>query len=263
MGRSRGRAGIGLLLLLLAACSRNESSDRARDVTARPGPLTSPTAEATAPVATPAAAGITAVPRTPAAAAAPAGDAAAAEAVLRRVTLFATDLPPGMTGQGPIAENNETAAARAPDPTAFRETAARWGRRGAVLTAFAEPMGASPSGRGRSVRSGAALFAGEEGARAQLDAFRSGGFPAVLSSGLAGAPGYPATGTPQALAAAPAVGDEALAWLLQPEGGGAPSVAVAFRRRAIVGVVIAAGSDLDAVALARQLDTRAAEAQRP
>lgn len=247
------------VLLLTAAC-RGDGRERN---TAAPPVATPPPAGPVVPtVATPGAAAITAVPRTPAPAATQSPDSAAAEAVLRRVVLFPTDLPPGMTAQPPVLEDNDTAAQRTPDPMAFLERARRWGRQAAYHAAFENPSVEPPGAGVGAVSSSAVRFAGEDGARAQFEALRTGGFGAVRAAALT-APSLSLGPTGADAAQAPPVGDEALAWRLSATATGRlPGATVAFRRRALIAVVVLIG-DGDIAALTRVLDTRAVEAQRP
>lgn len=247
--RSVGPALVPLVLLLLSACSRGDSNNARRST----APAASVTVVAATPAAPPAA-GIATVPRTPAPVATRPPDVAAAESTLRRVALFATDLPPTLVARPPVLVTRETA----PQPSDAR----RFGLL-ATLTAVFEAAGDDGRSGMVAAGSGAARYEAVVGAQAEVNALRIGGFRALQAEQL-----YPGGLAPEVTASEPepppAVGEEALAWRLIATTGGesVPGSAIVLRRGAIVVVVVVFGAG-DVTALARTLDARARDAQRP
>jgi hypothetical protein len=242
------------VLFALAGCSGGSN----KTSTATPAATPPPTATTTA--GAPTAAGITGTPRTaPAGTTAPV-DASSAEAMLRRIVLFGTDLPPGYTETPATVEGPEAVAQRAADPSAFLKNAAAWSWIASSRSAF-ETSGNSANAR--FVRSAAIRCSGTEGATAMLAALQSDGIePALAAIRAPGADPTFARLTARPLPPPP-VGDEARAWTLFSEGSsGAPAgTLIAFRRGAVVGLIATIGGP-DMPALAQALDGRAAAAQQ-
>lgn len=250
-------AGVLLLaaLLLLTACSSDAGSTRQQTATSPP---TQPPPLVTQ-AAAPPAAGITGAPRTPAPAGAP-PVASAVETAVRRVALFATDLPPGMAAQPAVLEDNAAAAQRAADPAEFSRRTTQWGRVAAFHTRFDAPASPARAGTVVLAASSAIGFSTGDGARAQLAALRTDGADALTGSPVI-PPDLILGPPPWEAVPPPAVGDEALAWQSGPGAGRPAAAAVAFRRGTMVVVVIMVG-DGDIASLARTLDERASAAQR-
>ncbi len=212
-------------------------SDQGRDASRTPPLPASPTP-----------ARIVALPQTPA----PAPTTAdGLEALIRRVTLYPTDLPAGPGSAGvPVVEDVAAAAARAPDPTAFLARAQAWGRTLSLRTTFATPSAAAPAVTAVTIH-----FATSDGARAQLQRFRTEGLPALLADAGLDSGTLPAERAQPALP--PPTGEEALRWRWTGAGAAPAGEAVAFRRGPFVAVVVVSGAG-DAGALAQVLDGRAA-----
>lgn len=203
------------------------------------------------PPASPTAARILALPRTPSPAPTATGGA---EALLRRVTLYPTDVPAELVGQPPELEDAGTAAARAPDPAAFQERARAWGRTLSLRTVFA----ATPA-TGRSVTVVTIHFASPDGARAQFHRFEAEGTGAVRAD--AGLDDRTLPGERAQAAAPPAAGEEALRWRWAAADTEPAGEAVVLRRGAFVAVVVVTGGG-DAAALAQVVDGRAVATQQ-
>jgi hypothetical protein len=206
--------------------------------------------------ASPSAAGISELPRTPAPATASPADFAAAEASVRRVALFATDLSAELQARPPIAERSDMATPATSD-------AQRWGRQAAYFTVFEAPSGAPAAGGVRLAVSSAIRFAAEDGARAQMNVLSTVHVNNVsgLSADRLLPPGVTLDPAEWSTAPPPAVGEEALAWRRAGSAGEPAGMIVAFRRKAIVVVLLTIG-DADTPALARTLDGRAMAAQQ-
>lgn len=249
-----------LIALLLASCGGNNGSRASRS----PSPQPSVTAtSAISGAASPTAAGIAGTPRVAAATPA-ASSGGAAEAALRRVAIFATDLPPRMSSLPPVMEGVDATAQRVPDPAGFRDRAAQHGRVATYFTAFGAmpPAGTTPAPDvPRAAASGAAWYTSATGAQAEFDALRSGGMDAVRTAGLI-PPMVPVDITAANPGPSPSVGDEALAWNVTATQGAdqTSGTLIAFRRGKIIVTVLLLGEG-DAAALAQRLDTRAKDAQ--
>ncbi len=227
-----------LLVAVLAACAG--PSPASRDEPGRAGAPPSPTA-----------ARILAPPQTPAPA--PIADSGVA-ALIRRVTLYHTDVPAELVEQPAELEDALTAAARAPDPAGFLARAQQWGRTLSLRTAF---TAASPNVV-RSITAVTLHFATSDGAQAQFGRVRAEGLPALLAdAGLSAAvvPSDRAQPAPP-----PAAGEEALGWRWLNRDSEPAGEVVTFRRGAFVAVVVVSGTG-DAGALAQVLDRRAVAAQ--
>jgi hypothetical protein len=257
MGHSRP---LSRALLTLAACLALASCSDDKQAQPTAPPPSPPVASPTSIAGTPTAAGISGTPQTSVSTPAQPPDAAAAEAFLRRVTLFGTDVPPTMTGGQVTVENTDAVAPRAADPAMFAARARGWSRIASSRVAF---EGSSDAAGPRFVRGGAIRFATEDGARAQMAALRDGQVDDALATVRLPAGEVPLARVMSDPIAPPAVGDEALAWRLRVEGsGGAPAgVLTVFRRQSAVGIVVLIGAD-DPAPLLRALDMRAAEALR-
>lgn len=232
------------LAVLALACS-----GRGVEVQTAQGPdaLSAPPAPAS-----PTAARIVALPRTPTPLP---PDHGAVEALLRRVTLYPTDVPRELQAEPPVVEDAAAAAARTPDPIAFLARAQVWGRTLSLRATFAAPSAAEPVVTAVTIH-----FTTPEGAQAQFQRFRTEGLPALLAdAGLDGATVSVDRAQP---AAAPPAGEEALRWRWPGADGtsvGAGEV-VAVRRGAFIALVLLSGAG-DAGALAQALDGRAAAVQ--
>lgn len=247
-----GAVGFVFLALVASACSDSTSNQATRP----PAPTIPSPSSATA--AAPTAAVISGTPQT-AVPGTPAADRGAAEALLRRVTLFGTDVPPSLSVQSDLGvEDTAEVAKRAADPGSFLARAQSQGR-----VASSRAQYDTPAARGGTptVRSATVSFLGEDGARAELAALRSGGIEADLASILGAGGGDPLRSLRSEPMPAPAVGDEAVAWRLHATVSDAPQdgLAIAFRRQNLVVMVVVFGS-ADSIALARSLDMRAMQA---
>lgn len=237
---------LAAVVLLAAACG-GESKQSVRRPTATP-------AEPALPAATPSAAGIAATPQ---AASVTPNPAQAAEALLARVTLFATDLPPGYgTGQ-PRFESPEATASRAPDRDAFLRDATARGRLGMAVVDFLS----MPLDQGGAYLFVARIaFAAESGARAQMTAFQDGDLPAVRAA--LGDTGVPALPGEARLRPADGAGEQAVSAELPParDAGLPAGRGLAFRRGRIV-IILIGRNVPDLVQPAQILDSRAVAAQ--
>ncbi len=242
--------------LVLIACGGGDSAEKVRSPTPSPAPTATAVAT-TSGFASPTAAGIAGAPRTAAPAPSPV-DSGGAEALVRRVALLSTDLPPGLTARPPLSEDIEAAARRVADPAGFRERARQWERLAAFHTGFEAASVETTRAGLQAVGSSTVRFAAEDGARAQFDAMRTGGFDAVTAAGLK-TPLLADIAIAETMTR-PDVGDESLAWRIAGGTGASrvPGSAVAFRRGNYVVVVLVYGEG-DAASFARTLDTRARE----
>lgn len=203
--------------------------------------------------ASPTAARIVALPRTPTPLP---PDHAAVEALLRRVTLYLTDLPRELQAEPPVVEDVAAAAARAPDPAAFLARAQAWGRTLSLRAVFAAPSAAEPMVMAVTIH-----FTIPEGAQAQFQRFRTEGLSALLAdTGLDGATVPADRAQP---AAAPPAGEEALRWRWPGADGTSAGTGevIAVRRGAFIAVVLLSGAG-DATVLAQALDGRALHLQQ-
>lgn len=231
---------LALTVALMAGCGRERGAPPVADRTGTTA------AESHAPAAPPAA-GISDLPRTPPPAATRAPEVSAADAALRRVVLFSTDLPPGFHGRPLLDEDTEAAAARSPDPAAFRARAQARGRLVALHCWYEREAIATGSSAVRFTTTG--------GAHTQMEALHADG-PAVIREDALLAPAAALAVGGATAVPAPPLGDEALAWRI---AGPTPAAIVAFRRGATVVIVLLSG-DGDIDALARALDRRAQDA---
>ena len=238
------RTAIPPLAVLALACSGKGAEVRTAQ---GPDALNAPLSPAS-----PTAARIAALPQTPTP---PPPDHGAVEALLRRVTLYPTDVPRELQAEPPVVEDAAAAAARTSDPAAFLARAQQWGRTLSLRTLFVAPSAAEPAVMAVTIH-----FTTPEGAQAQFHHFRTEGLPALLAdAGLDGATVPVVRAQP---AAAPLAGEEALRW--RWPGADRTSVGagevVAVRRGAFIALVLLSGAG-DAGALAQALDDRAAAVQ--
>ncbi len=234
--------------MLVAACAGGTSPPTREAV--QPGDAGG--AAATRAPASPTAARILALPQTPAPVPTATGSV---EALIRRVTLYHTDVPADLVEQPPVLEDALTASGRAPDPAGFQDRARAWGRTLSLRTTFT----AATSATGRSVTVVTISFASSDGARAQFRRFVADGAAAVRDD--AGLDDRTLPGERAQPAPPPAAGEEALRWRW-PDAGTAPAgEAVALRRGTFVIVVVASGAG-DAGALAQVIDGRAVAVQQ-
>lgn len=238
--------------LLLPACRGNDQAARRGAPTAAVSASFTPSP--TAAVAAPTPAGISGTPRAPSGTE-PAAPSASLDPILRRVVLFSTDLPPGLSDG--VARPLPSTGPSSLDAAADERGRAR-GRGGTVVVTFS--AAATQQADVIAIASGATRFATNDGARAQFQAIRDGGQAVIDDDRLVSRPRIgvpPPDGGRTDLAG---VGDEALAW---DRAGRSPLLA--FRRGMIVVVLYAqlqSPDALDTVALARLLDQRASQAQR-
>lgn len=233
--------------MLVAACTGGTSPPTRAAV--QPGDAAG---AATRAPASPTAARILALPQTPSPVPTATGSV---EALIRRVTLYHTDVPADLVEQPSVLEDALTAAGRAPDPAGFQGRARAWGRTLSLRTTFT----AATSATGRSVTVVTISFASSDGARAQFRRFVAEGVAAVRDD--AGLDAHTLPGERARAAPPPAVGEEALRWRW-PDAGTTPAgEAVALRRGTFVIVVVVSGAD-DAGALAQVIDGRAVAAQQ-
>lgn len=260
MGMRQARFRLRTLLavaacLVLASCS-GDKKDQPPSASSASPPISSPTTVA----GTPTAAGISGTPQTAVSTPAQPPDAAAAEAFLRRVTLFGTDVPPSMTGGQVTVESIDAVAPRAADPAMFTARARQWNRIASSRVAF---QGGADSVGPAFVRGGAIRFATEDGARAQMAALQNGQVDDALATvRLPSSDATLAQLTADPIAS-PTAGDESLAWRLRADGpsGTSAGVLAVFRRQSAVGIVVVIGWD-DPAPFLRALDMRAADALR-
>lgn len=150
------------LLVLAAGCSRGgDNGDREQQGAASPEP--------TRFAATPAAAGISGPPQTPA----PLTKAEAqqqSEGVLRRVAIQSADLPPSLTARPPAFRDAAEVAGAEADPTAALQRLQTWGLVLAYDSGFSAAAGAPAASTGQvtNVSQMTFAFASPDGPRQQM-----------------------------------------------------------------------------------------------